>query len=102
MNLCDYTQEEVRIIVAEKDAEIERLKAQGLRVTELYGAAVETLVERDKLITELCDAHQCQECGRKDAIIAAQQIHCEGQSAEIARLKLLRSSAQGRPHDESY
>ena len=41
---------------AVKSAEIERLKAQGLRVTELYGAAVETLVERDKLITELCDA----------------------------------------------
>jgi hypothetical protein len=31
--------------------------------------------------------HQCQECGRKDAIIAAQKIHCEGQSAEIERLK---------------
>ena len=25
--------------------------------------------------------------GQKDAIIAAQKIHCEGQSAEIARLK---------------
>jgi predicted ATP-dependent serine protease len=31
--------------------------------------------------------HQCQECGRKDAIIAAQKIHCEGQNAEIERLK---------------
>jgi hypothetical protein len=48
--------EEIRQAFAQKDAEIERLKDQGLRVTELYGAAVETLVERDKLITELCDA----------------------------------------------
>jgi hypothetical protein len=90
-----YTQDEVRVIVASKDAEIERLKA----VIESQNYSIDKHLG---LITELCDAHQCQECGRKDAIIAAQQIHCEGQSAEIARLKLLRSSAQGRPHDESY
>jgi hypothetical protein len=30
-----------------------------------------------------------QECGRKDAIIELQKIHCEGQSAQIDRLKAL-------------
>ena len=57
-------------LLAEKDAEIERLKAQVKELSEAYQKAIGPIRP-----------------AQKDAIIQAQKIHCEGQSAEIARLK---------------
>ena len=62
-----YTQEEVRVIVAEKDAEIERLK-NIIRATEVERDAADKVCEhlrlliesQQQLITELCDAMERQ------------------------------------------